>query len=71
MGKKYDDLLRKNVNIRGKRCKKGGNEEIFTVLQGKNIILGKRGGGKNIIYLDNIHPRFWGDEINPVTWHKL
>ena len=43
-GKKYDNLLRKNANIRGKRWKKEGKEEIFTVLWGKKIILEKGGG---------------------------
>ena len=40
------------------RWKRGGKEEIFTVLEGKNIILEKffLGGGKNMNYLDNIHP---------------
>ena len=57
---KYDDLSRKNANIRGKRWKKGEKEEIFTALWGKNIILEKKGGpgGKNINYLDNIDPCF-------------
>ena len=40
---KYDDLLRKNANIRGKRWKNG---EIFTV----------KGGGINILFWANIHP---------------
>ena len=39
-------LLRKNANIRSKRQKKGGKEEIFTVLWSKNIILEKGGGAK-------------------------
>ena len=55
LGKKYDDLLRKNVNIRGKRWENRKKGKIFTVLGGKSIIFGK-GGGKNINYLDNIHP---------------
>ena len=55
MGKKYDYLLRENAKIRGKRWKKEGKEEIFTVIGGKNIIL-ERGGGKNINYLDNYTP---------------
>ena len=53
MGKKYEDLLRKNENIRGKRWKKGEKEEIFTVLWGKTYHFGKGRGGKNINYLDN------------------
>ena len=42
LGKKYDDLLRKNenYNIRGKMWK------IFTVPKEKNIILEKGGGTK-------------------------
>ena len=48
----------------GKRWIKGGKEEIFIVLGGKNIILEKRvGGGKNINYLDNIHP--WSSNVDP------
>ena len=47
LGEKYDDSLRKNSNIEGKRWKKWGKDEIFTVL----------GGGEDINYLDNIHPR--------------
>ena len=48
LGKKYDDLLRKNTNIRGKRWKKGEIEEIFTVLGGRNMILEKGGRGAKI-----------------------
>ena len=40
MGKKNDDLLRINANLRGKRWK-GVKEEIFSVLWGKS-----GGGGK-------------------------
>ena len=36
--------------------KKGRKEEIFTVLGGKISFKKKRGWGKNINYLDNIHP---------------
>ena len=42
LGKKYDDLKRKNVNLKGKWWKNGGKGEIFIVLGGKNIILKKR-----------------------------
>ena len=45
LGKKYDYLPRKNVNIRGKMWKKGGNGEIFTALEEKNLKKLKRGGG--------------------------
>ena len=45
-GEKKDDLLWKNTNISGKRCKKGGNDEIFTVLGGINMIFEKEGGGQ-------------------------
>ena len=39
------------------KWKKGGKEEIFTVLGGKNVIFEKKGGGgQNINYFDNIHP---------------
>ena len=54
-GKKYDNFERKIAYIRGKRWKKGGKEEIFIVLWGKNIIL-EKGGGQKINYLDDIHP---------------
>ena len=43
------------ANIRSKSWKKGGKEENFTVLEGKNIILENGRGGKNINNLDNIH----------------
>ena len=52
-GQKYDDLLRKSTYIRGKRWKNWGKkEEIFTVLQGKNVIYANRGrpGRGNISY---------------------
>ena len=42
--------LKKNANMRVKRGKKGGKEEIFTVLWGENIIL-ERGGAKISIIL--------------------
>ena len=42
MGEKYEDLLRKNENLRGKRWKKGGKGEIFTIL-GEKISIWKRG----------------------------
>ena len=48
--------LKKSANIRGNKWKNGEKEDIFTVLGGKNIILEKRGWGKNINYLDNIDP---------------
>ena len=51
LGKKYDNLLRKNANIRGKR----GN---FHCIFGVKYHFGKGGGGKNINYLDNMHPCF-------------
>ena len=37
LGEKYDDLLRKNANIKGKRWKNEGKGEIFAVHFGKNI----------------------------------
>ena len=60
LGKKYDDLLRENAQIRGKRWKNGGKEEIFTVLREKRSFWKSwgGGGGKNINYLGNIHPWF-------------
>ena len=42
---KYDDILRKNANIRGKRRKKG---EIFTLLGGEKNIFMEKEGGANI-----------------------
>ena len=57
VGEKYDDLLRKNANIRGKRWKKKGKRGNFHCTWGKKYHYGKRGEGKNINYLDNIHPR--------------
>ena len=52
-------FLKKKKKIRGKSWKKGGKEEIFTVLLGGGIYhFGKREGGKNINYLNNIHPWF-------------
>ena len=66
MGKKYDNLLRKNADLREKRWKNGEKEDIFTV---KNIIFGKRGGGKNIIILANIHPcRHIGGDVKNVCF---
>ena len=53
--KNYDDLLRKNANIRGRMWKNGGKEEIF-IVPGWKISFWKRGGGNNINYFDNIHP---------------
>ena len=46
MGKKYEDLLRKTPNIRGKGWKKGGKEEIFNVIWGKTYHFGKRERGQ-------------------------
>ena len=40
--------------IRGKRWKKGGKEDIFTLLRRKISFWKKKGGGKNINYLDDI-----------------
>ena len=41
LGEIYDDLSIKNAKMRGKRWKKGGKEEIFTVLGGKISFLKK------------------------------
>ena len=60
LGKKYDDLLRKNVNISGKRWKNRGKEKIFTVPEEEHINL-ERGGGQNIPIWPNIQPcKFYG-----------
>ena len=56
MGKKYDDLLRKNANIGGKRWKTGKKGKSSLYVGEKNIIFDKRGGGKNIFFWANIHP---------------
>ena len=56
LGKKYDDLLYKKANIMGKGIEKREKGENFTVLGEKNMILEKRGGGKNIQFLGNIYP---------------
>ena len=45
LGKKYDDLSRKSMNLKGERWKNGGKGKIFIVQSGKNNIL-KRGGQK-------------------------
>ena len=53
---------KKNANIRGKRCKKGGKMNFLLYLRGKIwFLIKKGGGGKNNNYLDNIHP--WA-EVN-------
>ena len=49
-----------NANIRGNRWKKGGKEEIFSVLGGKIIILKKGGGGAKISIIWIIY--------TPVVW---
>ena len=53
-GEKIDDLLRKNVNIRGKRWKNRENGKIFTVLREKISFLKKKGGGE-ISYIGQIY----------------
>ena len=47
---KYDDLLRKNPNIRGRLWKKGEKRK-FSVYLGKKYHFGKRGGGISIIWI--------------------
>ena len=55
-GEKYDELLRKNANIRGRMCKKEEKRKSLLYL-GENMIFEKEGGGgKNINYLGIIHP---------------
>ena len=60
LGKKYDSLLKKKANIRGKRWMDGEYGEIFTVLGGKNIIFEKKGEAK-ISYFRQIYTPvfFW------------
>ena len=57
------------------RWKKGGKEEIFTVLGGKNMIFENREGGQNINYFDNIHPCPKSRNIKQINisekYHKL
>ena len=53
-GEKYDYLLEKSLNKRGKRWKNGEKEEIFTGPRGENINFGNRGTSKNIIFLATI-----------------
>ena len=55
LGKKYDYLLRKNANIRGKRWKNGKKVKFSLYLGGKNHFE-KRWWGKNILFWENIHP---------------
>ena len=57
-GEKYDDLLRKNANVRGKRWKNRGKGEIFTVLGGKIYFLKKRGGGQKYPILGKYTPLY-------------
>ena len=45
---KYADLLRKNTKIRGKRWRKRGKEENFTVFFGKKYDFKERGRGAKI-----------------------
>ena len=48
----FNDLLCKSENIRCKRLKNGGKEDIFFVLGEKNIILEKERGAKiSIIWI--------------------
>ena len=46
VGKKHDDLLRKNAIIGGKRWKNREKEEIFNVIWGKMSILEEWGRGQ-------------------------
>ena len=55
LGKKYDDLLRKNANIRGKRSKNEGKGEIFSVLCEKISLL-EKGMGKKYPILGKCKP---------------
>ena len=49
LGKKFDDMLRKIQNIRGKMVKNGRKGKFFTV-PGKKISFWKKGGGAKISY---------------------
>ena len=47
LGGKYEDFLRKNANIRGKRWKKGENRKFSVyILGGEKISFRKKGGGQ-------------------------
>ena len=54
--KKYDYLLRQNVNLKGKWRKNGGKWKMFIVHRGKNIILGEKGGGQKYHILGKYTP---------------
>ena len=54
-GGKYDDSLRKNMNLKGKWRKNGGKEEIFTVLGGKISFWKKGWGWAKISYFMEIY----------------
>ena len=56
LGKKYNDLLRKNANIRGKRSKSGCKEDILTVLGEKISFMKKWGGGAKKSYFGKYTP---------------
>ena len=51
---KYDDLLIKIGNIRGKRWKNGGEKGHFHCTWGKNIILKKGWGGQKYYIFDKL-----------------
>ena len=61
LGGKYDDILRKSANIRGKRW--GKKEEIFTVPRGRNIIYGKGGQGQKYDILGKYSPLDFTKEV--------
>ena len=50
----YDNLSRKNANLKGKWWKNGKKGEIFTVL-GEKISFWKKGCGAEISYFEEIY----------------
>ena len=53
-GQKYNNLLRKNVNIRGQRWKNGGKGE-FSLYFGEKCHFGKMRKGQKYYILGNIY----------------
>ena len=58
LGGKYDVLVRKNVNMRGKRCKNGQKVENLHCTSGKKCHF-EKGGGAKISYLWQIYVPAW------------
>ena len=52
----WGKIFKKKREHRGKEVKTRGKRGNFHCIRGKRYDFGKRGGGKNIDYLDHIHP---------------